>query len=38
MLLVVRARTAGMTAAAVVRAMTVERSLVITWLNRGTSR
>ncbi len=36
MLLVVRARTAGMTAAAVVRAMTVERSLVITWLNRGT--
>lgn len=34
--LAVRARTAGLTAAAVDRALTEERSLVVTWLNRGT--
>src|SRR5258708_30304144 len=34
--LAIRARTAGMTAADVDRAMTVDRSLLITWLNRGT--
>jgi hypothetical protein len=34
--LAIRARTAGLTAADVDRAMTVDRSLLITWLNRGT--
>jgi Winged helix DNA-binding domain len=34
--LAVRARTAGVTAADVDRALTEERSLVVTWLNRGT--
>jgi Winged helix DNA-binding domain len=34
--LAVRARTAGLTAADVDRALTQDRSLVITWLNRGT--
>jgi Winged helix DNA-binding domain len=34
--LAIRARTAGLTAADVDRALTGERSLVITWLNRGT--
>jgi DNA glycosylase AlkZ-like len=34
--LAVRARTAGLCAADVDRALTQERSLVITWLNRGT--
>jgi hypothetical protein len=34
--LAVRARTVGLAAAAVDRALTAERSLVITWLNRGT--
>jgi DNA glycosylase AlkZ-like len=34
--LAVRARTAGLRAADVDRALTAERSLVITWLNRGT--
>ncbi len=34
--LAVRARSAGLTAADVDRAMTVDRSLLITWLNRGT--
>jgi len=34
--LAVRARTAGLFAADVDRALTVDRSLVITWLNRGT--
>jgi hypothetical protein len=34
--LAVRARTAGLTAADVDRALTEERSLLITWLNRGT--
>lgn len=34
--LAVRARTAGLTAAAVDDALTRERSLVISWLNRGT--
>src|SRR6266508_313633 len=34
--LAVRARTAGLTAADVDRALTEERSLVVTWLNRGT--
>lgn len=34
--LAVRARTTGLTAADVDRALTVERSLVIDWLNRGT--
>jgi hypothetical protein len=34
--LAVRARTAGVTAADVDRALTEERSLLITWLNRGT--
>ena len=34
--LAIRARTAGLTAADVDRALTVDRSLVITWLNRGT--
>ena len=34
--LAVRARTVGQTAADVDRALTVHRSLVITWLNRGT--
>jgi len=34
--LAVRARTKGLTAAAVDRALTVDRSLLITWLNRGT--
>jgi DNA glycosylase AlkZ-like len=34
--LAVRARTAGLVAADVNRALTVDRSLVITWLNRGT--
>jgi winged helix DNA-binding protein len=34
--LAVRARTAGLTAADVDRALTVDRSLLITWLNRGT--
>jgi Winged helix DNA-binding domain len=34
--LAVRARTAGTTAADVDRALTEERSLLITWLNRGT--
>ena len=34
--LAIRARTAGLTAADVDRALTVDRSLLITWLNRGT--
>jgi hypothetical protein len=34
--LAVRARTRGLTAAAVDRALTDERSLLVTWLNRGT--
>jgi Winged helix DNA-binding domain len=34
--LAIRARTAGLTAADVDRAMTADRSLLITWLNRGT--
>jgi len=34
--LAIRARTAGLTAGDVDRAMTVDRSLLITWLNRGT--
>jgi hypothetical protein len=34
--LAIRARTAGVTAASVDRALTEERSLLITWLNRGT--
>ena len=34
--LAVRARTTGVTAADVDRALTEERSLVVTWLNRGT--
>jgi DNA glycosylase AlkZ-like len=34
--LAVRARTAGLTAADVERALSEERSLVVTWLNRGT--
>ena len=34
--LAVRARTAGLSAADVDRALTEERSLLITWLNRGT--
>ncbi len=34
--LAIRARTAGLTAADVDRALTVERSLVLSWLNRGT--
>ncbi len=34
--LAVRARTEGVTAAGVDRALTEERSLLITWLNRGT--
>jgi hypothetical protein len=35
-MLAVRARSLGLTASAVERALTVERSLVVTWLNRGT--
>ncbi|HSD80578.1 MAG TPA: crosslink repair DNA glycosylase YcaQ family protein, partial [Solirubrobacteraceae bacterium] len=34
--LAVRARTAGLSAADVDRCLTDDRSLVITWLNRGT--
>ncbi|MGI8681542.1 MAG: winged helix DNA-binding domain-containing protein [Mycobacteriales bacterium] len=34
--LAIRARTTGLTAADVDRALTAERSLVITWVNRGT--
>ena len=34
--LAVRARTRGVTAADVDRALTEERSLLVTWLNRGT--
>ncbi len=34
--LAVRARSSGLTAADVDKALTVERSLLITWLNRGT--
>jgi hypothetical protein len=34
--LAIRARTSGLTAADVDRALTEERSLLITWLNRGT--
>ncbi len=34
--LAVRARTAGLTAADVDRALTVDRSVLVTWLNRGT--
>jgi hypothetical protein len=34
--LAIRARSAGLTAADVDRALTAERSLLITWLNRGT--
>jgi len=34
--LAVRARSAGLTAADVDRALTADRSMVITWLNRGT--
>ncbi|MGN6869171.1 MAG: DNA glycosylase AlkZ-like family protein, partial [Solirubrobacteraceae bacterium] len=34
--LAIRARSAGLTAADVDRAMTEDRSLLITWLNRGT--
>ena len=36
MRLAVRARTEGLTAADVDRCLSEERSLVITWLNRGT--
>ena len=36
MRLAVRARTAGLTAADVDRALTVDRSLIVSWLNRGT--
>lgn len=35
-MLAVRARSAGVTSAEVERALTVDRSLVVTWLNRGT--
>src|SRR5436305_4504995 len=34
--LAIRARTSGLTAADVDRALTIDRSLVVTWLNRGT--
>src|SRR5262252_7360840 len=34
--LAIRARTAGLTAADVDRALTEDRSLLISWLNRGT--
>jgi hypothetical protein len=34
--LAIRARSAGLTAADVDRALTVDRSLVVSWLNRGT--
>jgi hypothetical protein len=34
--LAIRARTTGVTASAVDRALTVDRSLVVTWVNRGT--
>jgi hypothetical protein len=34
--LAVRARSAGLTAADIDRALTVDRSLVVSWLNRGT--
>ena len=34
--LAIRARTTGLTAADVDRALTEDRSLLITWLNRGT--
>ena len=34
--LAVRARTSGLTAADVDKALTTDRSLLITWLNRGT--
>src|SRR5919108_5540460 len=34
--LAIRARTTGLTALDVDRALTEERSLVVTWLNRGT--
>jgi len=34
--LAIRARSAGLSAADVERALTTERSLVVTWLNRGT--
>lgn len=34
--LAVRARTAGLAAADVDRALTDDRSLIITWVNRGT--
>jgi Winged helix DNA-binding domain len=34
--LAIRARTSGLTAADVDRALTADRSLVLTWLNRGT--
>ena len=34
--LAIRARTTGLTAADVDRALTEERSLLVTWLNRGT--
>jgi winged helix DNA-binding protein len=34
--LAIRARTAGLSAADVDRALTEDRSLLITWLNRGT--
>lgn len=34
--LAIRARSAGLTAADVDRALTADRSLVVTWLNRGT--
>lgn len=34
--LAIRARSAGLTAAEVDKALTVDRSLLITWLNRGT--
>lgn len=34
--LAIRARTAGLTAADVDRALTADRSLVVSWLNRGT--
>ena len=34
--LAIRARTVGLTAADIDRALTVDRSLLITWLNRGT--
>ena len=36
MRLAIRARTAGVSAAEIDRALTDERSLLITWLNRGT--